>query len=275
MIQISMNTDYLASGGGFESHLESIATAGFTSVHWCHEWGSDHLYSLEEIKDIKKSLNKHKLKIHGIHASDGVMVSKHWGSSSEDERLGGVKLVKNRITMAHELETDIIVIHIPDKKPKDKDIWMPCLNKSLDEIESFAVKKNIRIAIENSGGGNLLLTKEVIEKRDPAFLGFCYDTGHGNMSGQLDLLTTDILLQERLCYIHIHDNDGINDEHKHPFSGTVDWKKLARLINDLSYKGQITVENFMYDYKHLKEDEFLKETFETSLKFSKMIETLK
>lgn len=274
-MQISMNTDYLDTKTDFESILKNTAAAGFNSVHWCHEWSGSHLYSLKEIKDIKKSLKKYGLKTHGIHASDGIYVSKYWGSSSEDERLAGVELVKNRINMAHELETDIIVIHISDDRPKDKDIWMPCLNKSLDEVEAFAAEKSIRIAIENKIHGNLFLVKEVIEKRDPAFLGLCYDVGHGNMAGQLDLLITDTLLKERLCYIHIHDNDGIDDEHKHPFSGTVEWHKVAKIIKELSYKGQIAVENFMKDYTHLKEEEFLNKTFEISSKFSKMIETLK
>lgn len=48
-------------------------------------------------------------------------------------------------------------------------------------------------------------------------LGFCFDTGHANLTG-LDFETFIMTLGKRLKVLHIHDNDGIGDLHQIPYT---------------------------------------------------------
>ncbi len=48
-------------------------------------------------------------------------------------------------------------------------------------------------------------------------LGFCFDTGHANLTG-LDFEAFIMTLGKRLKVLHIHDNDGIGDLHQIPYT---------------------------------------------------------
>ena len=66
---LSMTTDYFADTGSAEPYLRRIAEAGFTRVHWCHEWNSDYLYSGDEVRQIGRWLDECGLKMLDLHAS--------------------------------------------------------------------------------------------------------------------------------------------------------------------------------------------------------------
>ena len=73
------------------------------------------------------------------------------------------------------------------------------------------------------------------EKYHAEVLGFCFDTGHANLTG-LDFERFITGLGERLKVFHIHDNDGVRDLHQIPFTFTktrentssTDWEGFVR-----------------------------------------------
>ena len=116
----SIATDYVKDTGDPEPYLKKISEAGFSNIHWCHEWNTDHIYSKDEIKDIKKNLEKYDLKVTDLHTSDGEKVNNYWLSTDKDEQLKGEKLIQNRIDMAAQLGCGVVVLHIPDEKEGDE-----------------------------------------------------------------------------------------------------------------------------------------------------------
>ncbi len=86
---LSLTTDYASSKGCPESALRRIAEAGFTHVHWCHQWNTDFLYGHAEIAQIGRWLAEFGLGLLDLHASAGV--EKNWVSAREYERLAGVE----------------------------------------------------------------------------------------------------------------------------------------------------------------------------------------
>ena len=96
-MDIALNTDILRSTGSPEPYLRLIAEAGFTHLHWCHQWNTDFLYSSHEIAQLKKWLKQYGLKLLDIHGSAGM--EKVWFSPEEYRRKSGVELVLNRIVM--------------------------------------------------------------------------------------------------------------------------------------------------------------------------------
>ena len=52
-IALSITTDYLKDTGDPEPYLKKISAAGFTHIHWCHEWDTDFIYSESEINKMQ------------------------------------------------------------------------------------------------------------------------------------------------------------------------------------------------------------------------------
>ena len=258
-MELSITTDYAAECGDPSPYLRRIADAGFTHVHWCHQWSADFLYSRWEIEQIKRWLVEYGLQLLDLHAPVGP--EKNWASPKEYERLSGVELVQNRIEMTARLGADVIIMHIPGEPGCDP------LRRSLDELEGFARDLGVRIALEN---GSFDAIRPVLEGHDPGYLGLCYDSGHGNREGQsgLDHLES---LKDRLISVHLHDNDGTADQHKLMFSGKVDWPRLARIMATSAYRKCVSMEVSMRRSGFEDERAFLAVAYETGKRFTDMI----
>lgn len=258
---LSMTTDYAADTGDPSPYLRAIAAAGFTRVHWCHEWNTDRMYSRRQVERIAKRLAEFHLCVLDLHGSGGV--KKDWTSPRLGARQAGVELVRNRIEMAARLGADVVVMHVP-KGPD-----LSHVRRSLDELGPFARRQGVRIAIENVS--NRRAVSAILGDYDPDVFGLCYDSGHGNLSpGGLEFLAD---LADRLIAIHLHDNDGTSDQHKLPFTGTVDWPALAGLIAGSSYGGPVSIEsNMRHGSVYRDEAAFLADAFDTAARLDEMVE---
>jgi sugar phosphate isomerase/epimerase len=222
---LAITSDYFQSVGDPQPYLQRIAEAGFTHVHWCHEWATDHIYSAEEIRQIGRWFKDYRLDLLNLHGSHGQ--EKVWVSHDENRRQAGVELAQNRIGMTARLGGKVIIMHIPSTAPPETRLgWLTQIRKSLDDIEPFVRRHAVRVALENMAKDDFEMLGILLGEYEPGFLGLCYDSGHANMGGEgIQGLER---LKERLIAVHLHDNDGVNDQHKIPFTGTVDWNRLAR-----------------------------------------------
>jgi sugar phosphate isomerase/epimerase len=268
---LSITTDYVKDAGCPEPYLKRIAEAGFSHIHWCHHWRTDFIYSDCEIEQIAKWLYEYGLKVNDLHASAGV--EKGWVSAMEYERLAGVELVKNRISMTARLSSDVIVMHVPSE-PEDageRNVFWTQLLKSLDAIEPYARDHGVRIAIENLYPDNFGTIGKIFSKYSPDYIGLCYDSGHGNLGTCSDGLDHLERLKDRLISMHLSDNDGTGDQHNLLFSGTVEWARLARIIAESSYAKCVNMEITMRHSGIEGERVFLEKAFETGMVFSRMV----
>ena len=268
-MNLSLTTDYIDSFGDPKPRLAEIAKAGFSHVHWCHEWNTDKLYSPEEIRDIGSWLKEFGLSLLDLHASEGREVS--WGSVDESKRRAGAALLANRIEMTSGLGSDVIVIHIPFFEGLGPGEWFAPIRRSLDDLEPLHRRCGVRIAIENTGSDdNWSKLKVVFAEYPPEYVGLCYDSGHGNFNAPS--IGNLRLFKDRLIAIHIHDNDGSGDQHLLPFRGTVDWNLLTGIIAQSSYRKCVSLETGMKNFKEGDEQAFLREAFKAGKKLSGMIE---
>lgn len=87
------------------------------------------------------------------------------------------------------------------------------------------------------------------EKYHGEVLGFCFDTGHANLTG-IDFEKFLARLGHRLKVLHIHDNDGVGDLHQIPFTFTktrenkasTDWEGFVRGLKRIGYEGVLSFE---------------------------------
>lgn len=82
--------------------------------------------------------------------------------------------------------------------------------------------------------------------------GFCFDVGHANLVGQNLRNFINILGKSRLTVLHIHDNNGIKDQHLMPYTQTIgwsenlatDWNGFIAGLKDIDYEGTLSFETF-------------------------------
>ncbi len=262
-----MCSDYFKSTGNAEPYLRRIADAGFDGIQWIHQWNTDFLYTRPEVMQIKKMLKDFNLRLFDLHGTDGN--EKKWYSETEYQRLAGVEIAKNRIEITKELGGNVVVMHVPRRIPENDLKWKQ-LEMSLDELEPFALKKEIKIAIENIFHDEFDGIGELMKEYSPDFLGVCYDSGHGNM-GKLGLPRI-AKFADRLIALHLHDNNGYDDQHMPLFSGVADWERLAGIIAESPYRGPITLETIIANSGFSDERLFLAQARADAEKFAGMIE---
>jgi sugar phosphate isomerase/epimerase len=264
---LSLATDYAADTGCPEPALRGMARAGFTHVHWCHHWSTDFLYSRAEIDRIARWLDEFGLTLIDLHGSAGR--EKSWGAERDYERLAGIDLVANRLEMTGRLGGDAVVMHLP-KEPDEtaaKRAYWDRTRRTLDALAPSAARCGVRIALENVAPSNHSTLGRVLELYPQDYIGICYDSGHGNMAGDgIDWLEAHA---ERLVAMHLHDNDGVADQHRLPGMGTVDWPRLMRIIARSAYAKPLNMEvsqkNSGYEER---EEEFLKAAYDCGLRIA-------
>ena len=265
---LSMTTDYArVSTGDPSPYLRRIAEAGFSHVHWCHQWNTDFVYAGCEVAQIAAWLKAYGLALLDLHGSVGP--EKNWAAAEEYRRQAGVELVRNRLEITARLGGGVVVMHAgvagnPDGAVSAWDF----LKRSLDELEPCARKLGVRIALENLPG-NFSLIREVLGTYAPAYLGLCYDAGHGNMDG--DSFANLTALKDRLIALHLHDNDGTADQHRLPFSGTIDWAKFATILRASAYAKCISMESNMGKEGIPGEEKFLAKAFAVGSRLAGMV----
>jgi sugar phosphate isomerase/epimerase len=70
------------------------------------------------------------------------------------------------------------------------------------------------------------------------------------------------MLGDRLLTLHVHDNDGINDNHNSPYIGVCNWERFILGLRKMGYKGILNFETFGFNQK------FPKELVPAALKFT-------
>ena len=274
---IAMTSNYARSDGDPEPSLARIAEAGFTHVLWAHHAWSDFLYTEPEARHVERCLKRHGLKLNDLHCPTGK--DKAWGSPVEYQRQAGVEMIKNRIELAARLGSSVVVMHIP-MEPRDpaarRDYWRR-QRRTMDALAPWALRHKVRMALENTQPHNFNTLEKFFAMCGPEVMGLCYDCGHGNIQshGRCDALARLEGLRGRVIDLHLHDNDAKDDVHWLPFTGTVDWKRLARIIPTTSYgKDVIPIETGLHvkDPSPAQEMRFLKKVAGLARRFGEMVE---
>lgn len=71
--------------------------------------------------------------------------------------------------------------------------------------------------------------------------GFCLDTGHALLVGK-DIRHAMAALGSRIEAFHIHDNNGVDDQHLAPYMGVLDWNRFVDGLREISYHGHLSFE---------------------------------
>lgn len=313
---VAFATDYNSSGSKTESSniyelenvLKKIAKAGFSHIHWCHEWDGEYIYSIYEMIQIKQWILKYGLLVKGVHATEGssryntkakyhfrweAQNRKDYTSENEFNRMAGVELIKNRIDLANIIGAKEIVLHMQlpyksfEEDEKFRDRYYAQICKSLSELEYHSKAQNVKICIENLNGTpnkhQIYQFDLLFNKFDSDFLGICFDTGHANITGD-DCLELANRYKDRLFMMHLCDNVGISDsdpwedgsimspcdQHKLPFEGTFKWEEFAKIVAKSPYELPCVLETVFRESEG-DEETYLSKALETGKRFNLLV----
>lgn len=127
------------------------------------------------------------------------------------------------------------------------------------DIIPYAEKYGITIAMESFGVGahktgeqypdmfadpeKMMREYEDMKTENKAF---CFDSGHTNCATQFGFMKPEEFVRyfgERIKMLHLHDNDGIHDQHLVPRQGgTIDWPAVFEALEEIGYDGYYNYE---------------------------------
>ncbi len=215
---------------GNEARFQAIQAAGFQTVML--EWSDDFPQLGPKEENVERA-QRFQLTIENGHLS-----YKHINELWLDTLAGEVFFLqlKRDIASAGRWGVPVLVIHTSSGK-NPPPITELGLNRFGLLIE-VAEKSGVKLAFENLRKPEYPFA--VLDRYVCANAGFCYDVGHRNyLTPEIDYLEK---YGNRLLALHLHDNDGTEDQHLLPFDGTVNWKKEMSAIKNTAYRGSLTLE---------------------------------
>ncbi|MCX7806711.1 MAG: sugar phosphate isomerase/epimerase [Planctomycetota bacterium] len=237
---ISITTDFHDDGGPIEPRLAMFAEAGFTHIHWCEHWSRDFLYEDFYTAGVGRLLDSYGLKLLDTHGAQTASASP--AVADETVRRRGVRLLENRIRFTRMLGGDCVVIHPPPGDAADPakrgELWAG-LARSIEQVARICEDSKVRLALENAAAPRPPEFDALFRSFPPDLLGFCFDSGHANISGESDLVE---IFGNRLAALHLHDNCGTRDEHALPGDGTVSWGRVISALRAARYRKPVNLE---------------------------------
>lgn len=204
-------------------------------------------YTLDNLTEkalhkLKESLNwKPHLSFHGP------FMDMSPGGVDERVRRITVERFLHLIGIARILKPKIIVFHPGYDKWRfhgHEDLWLENSYKTWNLILENAKSIGTSIAIENVFEEDPLTLEALVKRMDSPKFGVCFDTGHFHLFSKRPLKEWIDRLGSHLLEVHIHDNNGIEDEHLAIGDGKMDFDSFFKLLNGLSHKPLLTIEAY-------------------------------
>jgi len=108
--------------------------------------------------------------------------------------------------------------------------WFRNWAERMPRIADRARELGVTLALENTWDDRpdvLIHLADLVGGED---IRFCLDTGHVNVFSRLSVDRWWDAVGDRVAALHLHDNDGLSDDHLEPGKGTFDFTGLARRL---------------------------------------------
>lgn len=230
--------------------VKKIKQAGFDGVFiWFYE---DRFLLNEVITSIKANglyIETMHLPFH--HCND------LWVAGEAGEHY--VQNIIDGIRVAAEATIPTVIMHTVSKKTHPD--YNPLGLKRIQKILNYCEEKKVQLAIENVR--DIRYLDYVFDHVASPYLKICFDTGHTNCFGyQVNDFNWDKYKKD-IVAVHIHDNDGKDDQHLLPFYGTINWEGIMKKLRQISFSAPLTSEARILDPRFsFTAEEFLKKTYQ-------------
>ncbi len=220
-----------------KERIKLIEDTGFDGVF---------LYSQYNPREYIDLLSKSKLHIETLHlpykeieggvSIDPKYVNVLWSESERSDKY--INWIIEEIYFAQNYGIKNVVAHITggNNPPQMNEVGLNNILRILNVCEAL----DINFCMENTRRTDYI--QYVFDNLKSDNLKFCFDSGHANAFTQNLETFPWHLMGNKLQCVHLHDNDGISDQHLQPFAGNINWDKLINIIYKYSPEIQLTLE---------------------------------
>lgn len=127
----------------------------------------------------------------------------------------------------------LMVIHtgyMPQFSRGGRRHWFRNWSERMPRIIDRAGELGVTVALENTWDDRPEVLQHLAYLVPGGDVAFCLDTGHVNVFSRLPVRRWWDAIGDRVATIHLHDNDGLSDDHLEPGGGTFDFAELVRCI---------------------------------------------
>ena len=235
--------DRLAQGGAEEFEL------------FCSRNHFDY-HSRPQVREIAQWFRDNGRELHSMHAPmyfgaewpPAGLASVNFVAADKRARIEAMDEIKRALEVAETLAFRYLVQHIGDGGEAFDARKFDHALSAVEHLKSFAKPLGVMLLVENIP--NEMATPErlveLIEMGHFKDVGVCFDTGHAHM-GRTDGLPAGIehayeLLKPLIRSTHVHDNNGVSDDHLWPGAGTIDWKRTVELLREAPQRPPLLIE---------------------------------
>jgi sugar phosphate isomerase/epimerase len=243
-----------------EEQIPLVAEAGFNYISLGGKESHANYLSRMGRERLKELLQQHNLSIDTIHGPQA-------------DKPDSAKHLTAVAIAAAELSVPIVVMHagsfdFPLEQLPD---FLKAVLTTCSALEDVAKDTGILFAIENVLPGPATnIVPQALDKLNPKYFGFCYDSSHDQIGGPrpFDLLKS---LKERLIAVHLSDRIQEFVDHVIPGEGFIDWVELTAILKTAPLKGPLLFEVATQHSTEKNPKRFLKLAYERACQVSAMI----
>ncbi len=146
-------------------------------------------------------------------------------------RIQSVDEIKRALDIAETIPFRYLVQHLGVSGQEFSEYAVEAAFSSLEELAVFARQRGVEVLLENIQ--NNLATAEGLERFNSMThlkLNYVFDTGHAHMGAVIEHEFG--IMKPRIRSLHVHDNNGKEDQHLFPMSegGTIGWAATMDML---------------------------------------------
>jgi len=149
------------------------------------------------------------------------------------------------LSLMPELACDLLVIRAGSCRIHPADARTPVvdahgLRRALEPMALQAADTGVSMAVEFPAAWRSQSMIDLIEGLEAPAVGVCLDLGHAHLSEGAPEAIEQLAGYTRT--IHLHDNVGRTDDHRPPFSGSIEWPAVLMELEKTGYSGPLVLE---------------------------------
>lgn len=224
-VQLGLSTYLTAAHRLTTAWLERASAAGFGAVELFADRQSLDYRERTQLEDIGQWFRDAPAAPHALHTPPSANIA-------EPDRLrrrAHCDELKRALEILEYVPCKFVIQHLGAKDDLHHGKRIDAAFSSLEELNVFARDRGAAILLEN-GPSEFAAPENLVRFLELTHLGngVSFDAGHAHLRGGLE--DGFHRLAPLIRSIHVHDNDGMQDQHLLPQSGSIDWRLAMRLL---------------------------------------------
>ena len=227
--------------------FEEVAAEGFDMVEWRAPTShgitvpeTDLIADPGSAEEIRKLSEEFQIEL-AYHAPQG----DRWSFGLLPFRIALSRL-SECIRRASAINASIMTFHLGVAEKEGRYDSIRQAARVIQEVTPYAEDLGIWLCVENvfefdtCSVANVEECRLLFQTANSPRARLTLDTGHANLYGCLYEMAE--AFPEQLAFTHIHDNNGVRDQHRVPGRGCIDWMRLMSALERASYAGPLNFE---------------------------------